>query len=69
MHRQEIARAAALHAALLERDLGHVAVRKVGGQVVDPADAGAIRDGLDVEDENRGQSPISLQSWKIPVER
>jgi hypothetical protein len=51
VRRQEVARA--LHAALLQRDLRHVVVREIRGQVVQAADARGVRDGLDVE---RGSS-------------
>jgi hypothetical protein len=62
-----------LHAALLEGDLGHVAVGKLRRQAVDPADAVAVGDRLDVEDEDRRHGKMGsvpdFQSGKTPVER
>jgi hypothetical protein len=44
---------ARLHAALLQSDLGHVVVRKVGRKLVQAPDAGAVRNGLNIEGEDR----------------
>ena len=51
VRRQEVV--ARRGAALLERDLGDFRVRQFGRQVVEPPDAGAVGNRLDVEGENR----------------
>jgi hypothetical protein len=52
-----------LRPALLEGEFGDFVVGKCGWQVVQPAQAGDVGNGLDVENENR------LHAGKTPVER
>ncbi|MPN18284.1 hypothetical protein SDC9_165644 [bioreactor metagenome] len=61
MQLQEVV--ACLGAALLEGQFGDLVVRQFAGQIVEPAQAGHIGNGLDIEDENR------FHAGKTPVDR